>query len=243
MTVVEVLAPLRIETRFVTGDPGDNLMLQLRVYPDDFSIADALPDPTEDEVALMAAARKLDVDEAAKFATLASGVGAPRAFWLMRTVPAGAQGVPRPEWPELPDTSHPVGLPAELTVWITPVGGATYLAATMAPNSEAIRTDMALDAFADVATAGLPKTWWLSFSRACDVGLGIEIDLGPAPPPIETLVVVGRGRTEARALCRRSHCRRTIGDPHPRHPDQHRARRTNNRPRPRPRHVVPPARR
>ncbi len=197
MTAIEVLAPIRIETRFVIREADGNQILQLRVYPDDFSIAHGNPDPTEDEVALLAAANELDVDSPAAFAMLASAVGAPRAVWLLRNVTEETPGAARPEWP---DTSRPVGLPDELTVWITPVGGLPQLAATLLLNTDAIGADMDLKVLEGAEPDRLPETWWLSFARACDVGLGVEIDLGPIPPDIESLVVVGRGDSSARVL-------------------------------------------
>ena len=54
MTTVEVLAPVRLETRFVPPelrtDGVNQWMLRLRVYPDEFSIRRSLAPPTSDEL-------------------------------------------------------------------------------------------------------------------------------------------------------------------------------------------------
>ena len=54
MSTVEVLAPVRLETRFVPPelrtDGVNEWMLRLRVYPDEFSIPRSLSPPTSDEL-------------------------------------------------------------------------------------------------------------------------------------------------------------------------------------------------
>jgi len=54
MSTVEVLAPLRLETRFVPpnlrADGVNEWLLRLRIYPDEFSIRRALAAPTADEL-------------------------------------------------------------------------------------------------------------------------------------------------------------------------------------------------
>ncbi len=54
MSTVEVLAPVRLETRFVPPalrtDGVNEWMLRLRVYPDEFSTRRSLAPPTSDEL-------------------------------------------------------------------------------------------------------------------------------------------------------------------------------------------------
>ena len=54
MSSVEVLAPVRLETRFVPpelrNDGVNEWMLRLRIYPDEFSIRRSLAPPTPDEL-------------------------------------------------------------------------------------------------------------------------------------------------------------------------------------------------
>ncbi|NEW28856.1 hypothetical protein [Nocardia cyriacigeorgica] len=196
MTTIEVLAPLRIETRFRPPDPEDPAspwVLRLRVFPDEFSMAHPQPAPTPEELALVAALQASDHTADDAFAALADTVGAPRATWLLRgPSPAAHQHGPK-DWPI---TSVPLGLPPELEVWIVPVGAPRYLAATLHPDREEIGKDLEPGALATVADTGvLPKTWWLSFERACAVELGCDIPLGTAVPDIDALVVVGIGDT------------------------------------------------
>ncbi|MEV0544374.1 hypothetical protein [Nocardia salmonicida] len=196
MTTIEVLAPLRIETRFRPPDPEDpasQWVLQLRVFPDEFSIAHPQLPPTPDELALVAALQAGDLTADDAFASLADAVGAPRATWLLRGPgPAAHQHGPE-DWPS---ASAPLGLPPELEVWIVPAGAPRYLAETLHLDRQKIGEDLEPGALATVADTGvLPKTWWLSFERACAVDLGCEIPLGTSLPDIEALVVVGIGDT------------------------------------------------
>lgn len=194
MTTIEVLAPLRLETRFRAPDPADPTapwVLRLRVFPDEFSMAHPQPAPTSEELASVAALRSADLADDEVFASLAAGVGAPRAAWLLRgpTRPAHQRGPD--EWPT---GSVPLGLPPEVEVWIVPNNAPAYRAATMSLNREEIGKDLAPEVLATVAdTAELPRTWWLSFERACDLGLGCEIALGTTVPDMAALVVVGLG--------------------------------------------------
>jgi hypothetical protein len=103
VSAVEVLAPVRLETRFVPPnlrDDGVNQwMLRLRIYPDEFSIRRTLAPPNSDEldrlaevVAKMSAVPALPESDA--FAAFASAVGAGRALalWRAYVVPDGPGG-------------------------------------------------------------------------------------------------------------------------------------------------------
>jgi hypothetical protein len=225
MTTVEVLAPLRIETRFLSPadrtDGGAGWLLRLRVYPDEFSVRPVVPPPAPDEldrlgeaVAAMAAPPgppppgKLGERDA--FAAFASAVGPARALYLWRlcvtTSAAGIVQVDRSrEEPRGPQQVHaPTGLPERLQVWFVHSDGTRTLAATLALDPVAIGGDLDLDRLAGDVTAGagawVPDRWWSSYQRAKDVGLGADIDLGETPPVLDALVVAGLGDTDAADL-------------------------------------------
>jgi len=223
MTGVEVLAPLRIETRFRPPDPTaaqPAWVLCLRVYPDEFSIERAPTAPSTDELDrldqyLVGSFNGTPADKAAAFRTLAAAVGATRAVWMCRTVPVDQ---PDPKQPPVSDRSTavprdpnawpathlPAGLPPELQVWTLPAGGAAPTSlAVMTLDRAAIAADLDLSTFADEAgllAGDLPVTWWTSFERAKEVGLGVEITLGAAVPDFEALFVVGLGDTDTGGL-------------------------------------------
>jgi hypothetical protein len=208
---VEVLAPLRIETRFSAPDADRaNWLLRLRVYPDEVSIARPPAAPSAEELdrldeALAAPYQDAPVDDAAAFTRLAATVGAPRAAWLLRTIP-----VSQPDPAQAPradralvaaprdgfaQTQRPAGLPPAIDVWIVPPGGAPELVRTLTLDRDAIAGDLDLGLFEQVpdSPGELPVTWWTSFQRAVDVQLGAEIELGPDPPELEAIVVCGLG--------------------------------------------------
>ena len=213
MTGIEVLAPLRIETRFFAPDPqSPQWRLRLRLYPDAFSMRREPLPPTSTELdrldeALAGPSQNPPIDEAAAFAALAAAVGAPRAVWLLRTVPRiDVDGVPHAD-PDvaidgnpkaLPETHKPDGLPPQLDVWFV-VGATRTLAATLTLDRTKIHDDLDLLAFQDDAVLGegkLPVVWWNSFARAREVGLATEIPLGAAVPNFEAIVVTGLGDTD-----------------------------------------------
>jgi hypothetical protein len=213
MTTVEVLAPVRLETRFVSPaqrDDGVNAwLLRLRIYPDEFSMRRPFAAPTPDEldrlseaVARMSAAQPLP--EADAFASFASAVGAARALGLWRAHVvvdgAGEASVDRTgESPHVPfDVHAPIGLPEHLQVWLIHLDGTRQLAATLRTDAAAIGEDLDIATFP--ASAQLPDTWWLSYPRAVEVGLGADIELGPIPPALDALVVLGSGDADAGEL-------------------------------------------
>ena len=205
MTTVEVLAPLRIETRFVApGDRADGMdqwRLRLRVYPDDFSIQRRLAPGTGAELDRLSELIAT-LDDAAAFASFASSVGAARALWLWRHVVkdegGGVRTVDRThETAHVPFSTHgPAGLPPQLEVWLVEPGGGRSLGATLNLLRDEIAADLDLAVFDDtprLAAGELPKTWWLSYERAVQVGLGIDLDVGIDVPQFEAIVVVGIG--------------------------------------------------
>src|SRR6185295_15613743 len=133
MSTVEVLAPLRLETRFVSpaarNDGINQWMLRLRIYPDDFSIRRSLAPPTSDELdRLSEAITKMSglqpLSEGDAFASFASAVGAGRALalWRAHVVADGAGGLSvdrTGEAAHTPFSMHgPAGLPERVEVWL-----------------------------------------------------------------------------------------------------------------------------
>jgi hypothetical protein len=214
VTTVEVLAPVRLETRFVApADRQDGVnewQLRFRVYPDEFSIARIVPPPTPDELdrlteAVASMSATPQVDEAAAFASFAAAVGAARALWLWRRcVVSGAVDRSAETAPDHHLRAHaPVGLPDQLQVWFVYADGTRQRAATLTLDTAGIGADLDIESFqgsAELAAGRLPETWWLSYQRAKEVGLGADIDLGSTPPMLDSIVVVGRGDTAAADL-------------------------------------------
>jgi hypothetical protein len=218
MSTVEVLAPLRLETRFVPPeerrDGSAQWMLRLRVYPDEFSIRRSPAPPTSDEldrlreaVDSMLAAPALPESDA--FASFASAVGAGRALrlWRMHVVSDGAGGLTvdrTGEVGEAPLAVHgPAGLPDRLEVWLIRADGTRQLGATLLLDVASIGSDLDLAKFdhePTLAAGTLPRTWWLSYARALEVGLAADLDIGVTPPVLDALVVVGVGDTDAADL-------------------------------------------
>src|SRR5450755_4324166 len=213
MTTVEVLAPLRLETRFVAPaqrtDGVPQWMLRLRIYPDEFSIGRTVapPAPTEldrlaEAVASMSAVPPFEEGDA--FASFGAAVGAGRALWLWRTfaVSDGAGGLRvdrTQEAPHAPFHVHgPAGLPEQLEVWLVHVDGTRVLGARLTVDLAGIGADLDLAVFDDqarLASGQLPDTWWLSYPRAVEVGLGVDLDVGATAPELDALVVLGVGQT------------------------------------------------
>jgi len=219
MSTVEVLAPLRLETRFVSPadrtDGGAGWLLKLRVYPDEFSIRRTVHPPSpeeldrlEDAVAKMSGATTLSETDA--FASFAAAVGASRALALWRahvtTNGTGQKQVTRTGEAtfERVTVHGPAGLPAKLDVWCVHADGTRQLAKTLEPDLVKIGEDMdVLTVFKNTTTlpAGtLPETWWLSYTRAKDLQLAADIELGAALPTLEALVVLGIGDEDAADL-------------------------------------------
>lgn len=216
MAAVEILAPLRIETRFYApGEPLpegrlSNWLLRLRVYPDEFSMSRPSPDPTSDEldlfdIAKAAAQADPNADPHAAFLLLAADLGPQRALWLLRQVAVTeVDGVPRADRagtlqrdPEAyPDTTRPMGLPPALTVWLLAPNGARTWGGEMQLKREDIAADLNLSRFDDeelLRGGNLATTWWTSYERARDLGLALDIELGPDEPEFEAIIVCGMG--------------------------------------------------
>ena len=218
MSSVEVLAPLRLETRFVApADRADGVnqwMLRLRIYPDEFSMRRTVAPANTAELDRLAeaVARLAPVtthSEADAFASFAAAVGASRALRLWRThvVDNGAGGFALDRTGEaahVPFAVHgPAGLPEQLEVWLIHTDGTRQLATTLTLDLAGIGDDLDLALFNDaptLAAGALPETWWLSYARAVAVGLGVDVDGGIAVPSLDALVVLGIGESDAADL-------------------------------------------
>ncbi len=217
MSGVEVLAPIRLETRFVAPsartDGSAEWMLRLRVYPDEFSMRRLAQPGTPEELDRLSELIErmrppTSLSEADAFASFASVVGAARAFALWRahvtTTAGGELTVDRTTSADHESlrVHGPAGLPSELEVWFVHDDGTRNRAATLRLNLAAIGTDLDLARFteADLEAGQLPDVWWLSYPRAIEVGLGIDIDVGIVPPTLAALVVVGVGEADASGL-------------------------------------------
>ena len=217
MTPVEVLAPLRLETRFVPpADGRAQWLLRVRIYPDEFSVRRTVAPPTPAELDRLADAVQAmtahaistepPLDEAAAFRSFAATVGARRALGLWRSSVAddgaGGRSVDRSRQAEHVSfqVHGPAGLPEQLDLWLVHADGTRERRAVLALDLAAIGADLDLAVFDDaarLATGTLPETWWLSYRRAVEVGLGVDLEVGPVPPVLEALVVVGTGTSPA----------------------------------------------
>ncbi|MFI8594428.1 hypothetical protein ACIGCK_08405 [Microbacterium sp. NPDC078428] len=213
MTRVEMLAPLRIETRFHEDGAGGWTM-RVRVYPDDFSLArsPAAPQPEELEIlhhALAAIDPEADPETAgeAAFRSIAAALGGRRAWWLWRTATKSdtdAAGLPRrmvddavTAAAQTAEARTPLGLPEALDVWLVLDGGPPRLADTLSVNREQIAAELGAGPL-QPQNRTLPRLWWLDYQRAADVGLATEIALSQSEvDALQALVVVGTGDTHA----------------------------------------------
>jgi len=209
VTTVEVLAPVRLETRFAAGPSG--WTLRLRVYPDEFSIRMAVTPPTPDELdrlteaaTSMTAPAPLSARDA--FADFAAAVGAQRALLLWRTClrPDGSVDRAGQQPAQQLQVHLPAGLPSKLDVWFVHTSGLRENKHTLTLDLTGIADDLDLTTFGaaiGVLDAGkLPVRWWNSYARAIAVGLGADIPLGSTPPDLDALVVCGTGDTDAADL-------------------------------------------
>ena len=97
----------------------------------------------------------------------------------------------------------PAGLPERLEVWFVHTDGTRQLATTLDARSRRDRQrPRHQDLFDDwpLADGELPETWWLSYSRAVEVGLGVDLDIGAGAAVADALVVLGIGETDAAEL-------------------------------------------
>ena len=213
MTRVEVLAPLRIETRF-HDDGAGGWTMRLRVYPDDFSLArsPAAPQPEEIEIldhALEAIDPEADPEAAreAAFRSVAAALGGRRAWWLWRTatkIETDAAGRARRVVDDeiataarSADARTPLGLPEALDVWLVLDGGPPRLADTLTLNRAQIAAELGAGPLQPQRRT-LPRLWWLDYTQAETVGLATEIALSRSEvDALQALVVVGAGDTHA----------------------------------------------
>ncbi len=205
--VIGVMLPLRMETRFYapSAPPPSPWTMRLRVIPDAPSLDRHLASPTKLELDALEmmwvnAGADLTTDIGkAQWRRFATQVGAARAAWLARSFPAqvtgGSISINRPATTRTDlGTSRIAGLPATIEIWIARGGAAATKISTLTVD----RTRLALD-FPDPSTN--ETRWWTSFQEAKAVGLGAEIDLGPArPDDIDAIYAVGLGDIDPTAV-------------------------------------------
>jgi len=159
VTTVEVLAPLRLETRFAYDDKTDTWRLRLRVYPDEFSVCPAVPPPSPEELDRLTEAAGSGLPPADAFADFAAAVGAGRALLLWRRHLRPDGTVDRTgEAPRAPLQVHlPAGLPERLDVWFVHRAGPRERRATLTLDLAAIAADLDLVATGSSDHHGLGK--------------------------------------------------------------------------------------
>ncbi|WP_405065011.1 hypothetical protein OG558_23950 [Kribbella sp. NBC_01510] len=195
------MLPLRLETRFTTPDAGHGWLLKVRVVPDAASLDrhDPLPTVVElDAVERLWQFADGDLGTAhsqTQWRRFAAQVGAARGAWLARAFPAveapdAGWTINRPEVGGIRDglaAGRVGGLPKSLELWMGRSGAAPARIAQL----EIDHTKLGLD-LPDPASE--ETRWWSSFKHAQEVGLGIELDIGPVTPDdIDVLYVVGIG--------------------------------------------------
>ena len=207
MTSVDVLAPLRLETRFLPAEAG-GWLLRVRVYPDDFSLGRTPTPPTTAELDVLSDVLTAPHREEVAFRRAAGALGARRAWWLWRTatVPVVEGGTTRRIVDRAGEAdpallpAAPIGLPNTLEVWLHFTDGTRRLARTLHPNRAQIAFDLD-PARLNETGERLPRLWWLDYQRACGVELATEFDLSEAEAhQLSVLVVVGGGTTPAAEL-------------------------------------------
>jgi hypothetical protein len=202
VTAVEVLAPLRLETRFRApnqrDDDGSGWQLRLRIYPDEFSLPEAVPPPSSAELdrlteALDACAAgpeddvdREPVDDRSAFAAFAGSVGPARASHLWRTrIVTDADGVRSVDRTGQNNVDgivihDPLGLPSQLEVWFVHQDGRRELAETLQVEREEIAVDMDLGRLAE-AMAPSDPTHAPPPSQPADAPAASDPDDAPVP--------------------------------------------------------------
>jgi hypothetical protein len=199
MTDIAVLLPLRIETRFKSGD------LWLRVVPDEPWFLRDDPRITPDE--LLALRRYVDAPPTGAgdavppaWRDLANQVGGPRATALHRRFVVRADdGTLTVRTPDPAETRiEPVlpsiaGFPSELVVWAGSAAGLRELLRLTVDRSRLL---------ADFADPDIPgdKRWWEDWDEAVAIGLAGVVPAAAIADGIEALYVTGIGDADPAAL-------------------------------------------
>lgn len=204
--VIGVLLPVRLETRFTPPAADAGWLLKLRIVPDAVSLDQHQPLATADELSAVQTLWQftdgdLTTEQGkSQWRRFAVHVGAARGAWLARTFPAVADpgGGLTIELPptvrEGLSTGRVAGLPKALQVWIARGGARAQLMSELDIDPDGLGLDI------PDPESGETR-WWSSFKRAKEVGLGAEIDLGPArPDDLDSITVVGLGEEDPRQL-------------------------------------------
>jgi hypothetical protein len=205
---IGVLLPVRLETRFYPPDGGGEWRLRVLVVPDEPSIDRHDPVPFEaelDSVERLWQTTQGDLDsETGRIAwqRFVDGHGGARAAWLTRTFPPlapAANGTIRvdrpPQTRTTPYFGGVVGFPEELEFWMGRGGNPPQRVAQSSVQTDGLQLD-----FPDPGDPSDTR-WWSSWDRAREVGLGIEIELGPeSPDDVDVLYIVGLGTDDPAGL-------------------------------------------
>lgn len=211
---VTVALPVRLETLFRTTAEGWTMLL--RIVPDEASVRRDAPDPTPTEVTLLAAMWQAAYDaladrglapadwlredsSAVAWETFCGQVAPARAGWLAGTYgPVVAGDTVTVDVAGVAHESPPNrvgGFPESIDVWCAFVGDAEprLLARTTVDRTALVFDVVGGRAAADGTVDEQADRWWVSWPRAVEVGLGLEIPLpdGLGPADIATLYSVG----------------------------------------------------
>src|SRR5215217_6797820 len=205
---VGVLLPVRVETRFSPPEGNTEWRLRVLVVPDEPSIDrhDPIPFDAElDSVERLWQTSQGDLNsEAGRIAwqTFVDRHGGARAAWLARTfppLPPDDEGVIRIERPAetrtTPDFGRVAGFPEELEFWMGRAGNPPERVAQTSVQTDQLQLD-----FPNPEDSSDTR-WWSSWDHAQQVGVGVEIALGPERPDnIDVLYVVGVGTDDPAEL-------------------------------------------
>jgi hypothetical protein len=213
-----VLLPARLETRFYPpAQLGAAWRLRVLVIPDEPWLDRHDPLPTAAELDSLEAFWRqaptgLATDEGGSaWQILADRHGGARAAWLLKTFPPVIQAdgtlvVPRPkDLRETPYFTRIHGFPAMLELWLGR-GGLAPVRISQWP----VAVDSLELGFPDPKAQ--EERWWSSWAAASKIGLGVEVDIGPAKPDnIDVLYIIGVGDTDAAELFTAHRAKGTLG--------------------------------
>ena len=206
---VGVLLPVRLETRFYRPDgQAARWRLRVLVVPDEPSIDrhDPIPFDAElDSVEQLWQTTQGDLDSETGWIAWRRFVdrhGGARAAWLARSFPPSepdANGNIRverpPETRTTPYFGRVAGFPEKLEFWMGRAGNPPQRVAQTSVQTDQLRLD-----FPNPEDSSDTR-WWSSWDHAQQVGVGVEIALGPERPDnIDVLYVVGVGTDDPAEL-------------------------------------------
>ena len=219
---VAVMLPVRLETLFDKPESEHNMdperwKLSIRVIPDEASICRDNDFVSQDEIKALVAFWKaiqqpgvlsetwLDgMNAEVAWSQLGSRIRPERASWLVSNLELviGADHlnvVLPPEMPEQAEPNRVGGIPPELNIFAVTaalIDGKNHHAVGRLPkdlNKQVDTGSLILELPSEISNA--KESWWASWEKAKELGLGGEflLDKGITPDNIEALYVVGIG--------------------------------------------------